>query len=104
MSSIWESKLVSTGREFIDGYLTILFVIFTGILILDVSYVILRAYRDNRVWRRKQVRRRDIYLFLTLALVAFLVVNYPKFNGDITNSAAKKDVDAAVHDFQDPKS
>ena len=86
MASVEEIKLVSTGFENVDNYLTIIFFIVTGILIIDVAYIFWRVYRDSsgsreNSWRISPVRRYLCAPFFFCALAAALIVNVPKFRG-----------------------
>ena len=99
------ARLVLTGWEDRDGILAVSFVLLCGILILDIAYVFLQAYRESRVPRRNAskggaVQWRKIYVFLTLAVVAFLVVNGLKLNLRELSTASWKEIEKSVEDLK----
>ncbi len=83
MASLSEMKLVSTGDEDLDSNIAIGFLVFTAVCIYDVGDIFWTAYRDATTTaggrRRRLVRKREIWLFLVLAVVALFIVNGIKF-------------------------
>jgi hypothetical protein len=85
MASLAETKLVRTSDEDLDYGITLGFIVFISICIWDAAGIFWYAYQDatrsvGNGGRGQQLRKRQICLFLVLAVVALFVVNGIKSN------------------------
>jgi hypothetical protein len=76
MASLADTKVLATGDEYWDFWVNWIFLACMLGLLGDVVTILWSAYRSATAHgRRKLVRKQQLYLFLTLAIVSFFVVN-----------------------------
>lgn len=75
MESIFEgTTLLPIKDKNIDGYLMIVFTLFVGFLVLDITFAFRKAWRQQSRRLRKLSREHwKIYVLLALAVVFFVV-------------------------------
>jgi hypothetical protein len=106
MASLGETKLVRTGDEDLDYRITLGFIIFIGSLIYDVASIFWSACKDatrsgGRRGRGQLLRKREIYLFLALAVVALFIVNGVKFHYLQFKVASWEEIRALLNQVRD---
>lgn len=99
-----EQPLFSTSNEQLDGYLTVVSTLLTMGLVFDVAWIFWRTYRDDYGGRKTRkaanLRRREIYLFLGLAAVAFVLVNTLKLDFQKVKLAFRRELEASWREVE----
>ena len=104
MASLSEMRLVSTGDADLDANITNSFLLFTGVCIYDVARIFWIAYKDATTTaggrRRALVRKREIWFFVILAVVALFIVNGIKIKYQELKFASWKEMKRELDPFK----
>ena len=83
MSFFEDTPVFSTGSKEIDGFCTISLILIVGGTVIGVINCFRQALTQTRGDRhhgkRSKLRNREVQVFLLIALVTFIVVNWLRF-------------------------
>ena len=95
MEAFFETPIVRTGKTDVDRGLNLSIVIILAFASANVLSTLVSAWR-KLPRRRDKTLNREIYKFLLLSLIAFLVVNGLKYEFRGVREGAYKEISAAV--------